>query len=393
MVVGRRGDRGRSAVPAAAGAAFPGANGRIFFGALAPGAATADVWSVNPDGSGLVNLTDLPGGAGEGHDPSVAPNGSVAFTVGTGAAGEIWAMAADGSAPRRLTNDGFADRMPAVSPDGTRIAFASDRSAGTGFDLWTIAADGSGAGALLTAPGNDLWPQYSSDGRFVVLATDVSGNFDVAYVTVADAPNPTAISTTTRSSLDQTEPAIMPDMARLAYAQADPANPGTSDILTAYCNDGTDEYPLAVDPARSERSASFSPDTTRVVYVADGGLVTAAAGGLSPVRCRSAGRRPPPTPTGRSARRSTAPHRRRPSQRRRRPESKRTTARFRFESSEIGSTFACKRDRRRFTPCESPLRYDDLEPGRHRFQVKATDPAGNVDPSPAEVRFRVRVDR
>ena len=389
MVFGRRGDRAL-AVPAGAGAAFNGANGRIYFSALAPGAATADVWSVNPDGSGLVNLTDLPGGAGEGHDPSVAPNGLVAFAVGTGAAGEIWAMTADGSAPRRLTNDGFADRMPAVSPDGTRIAFASDRSAGTGFDLWTMAADGSGASALLTAPGNDLWPQYSSDGRFVVLATDVSGNFDVAYVTVADAPNPTAISTTTRSSLDQTEPAIMPDMARLAYTQADPANPGTSDVLTAYSNDGTDEYPLAVDPARSERSASFSPDTTRVVYVADGGLVTAAAGGLSPVPLPLSGATSPADPDWAVG----PPLDRTPPQttitKAPKPESGQTTARFRFESSESDSTFACRLDSSKFKPCESPLRYSDLKRGRHRFRVQTTDSAGNVDPSPAGVRFRTR---
>src|SRR5688572_23194739 len=129
--------------PASADAAFAGANGRIYFTAFAPSATNPDVWSVNPDGSGLANLTDLPGGPGEGADPSVSSNGVVAFVVGGSAAGEIWTMGPDGSGPRRLTDDGFADRMPAISPDGTRIAFASDRGVPTATDLWTIAADGS----------------------------------------------------------------------------------------------------------------------------------------------------------------------------------------------------------------------------------------------------------
>src|SRR5688500_6572622 len=83
------------AAPAGAAAAFAGPNGRIYFGGLAPGAAVTDVWSVNADGTGLINLTDLPGGPGEGHDPSVAPGGLVAFAVGGGAAGEVWTMNAD----------------------------------------------------------------------------------------------------------------------------------------------------------------------------------------------------------------------------------------------------------------------------------------------------------
>ena len=378
-------------MPANADAAFRGANGTIFFDALAPGSVTPDVWSVNADGSRLANLSDVPGGAGEGSDPSAAPNGLVTFVVGTGNAAEIWAMNADGSGARRLTNDGLADRTPAVSPDGARIAWASDR--GGGFDLWTMAADGTDPRPLLTAPGNDLWPQYSSDGQFVALATDVSGNFDIAYVKVADGPHAAAISTTTRSSLDQTEPAIMPDMYRLAYTQTDPANPGPSDVLTAYSDDGTDEYPLAVDPARSERSAAFSPDTTKVVYVADGGLVVASAGGLTPA----------PLPTGQASAPANPdwavgpPVDRTPPQtsitKAPKAESKRTMATFRFESSEPGSTFRCRLDRRAFARCASPQRYRRLKPGRHRFVVEATDATGNEDPSPATAQFRLVLRR
>ncbi|MDX6581809.1 MAG: TolB protein [Solirubrobacterales bacterium] len=344
---------------------------------------------MNPDGSGLVDLTDLAGAPGEGHDPSVAPNGLVAFAVGTGAAGEIWAMGSDGSAPRRLTDDGFADRMPAVSPDGQRIAFASDRGAPTGADLWTIAVDGSDPRPLLIGPGDDLSPQYASDGEHVILATSASGNFDVAYVTIADAPHAAATSITSRSPLDETSPSIQPDRVRLAYAQSDPANPGPSDIFTAYSNDGTDEYPLATDPAHSERSPAFSPDGTEVVYATEAGLVVAAAGGSSPGPLATGQAIAPSDPdwaVGQAVDRSPpettitkGP----------KPESKRTTARFRFSSSEPGSSFRCRLDGRPLKPCESPREYRRLDVGRHRFAVEATDAAGNRDPSPAKARFRV----
>jgi hypothetical protein len=61
---------------------------------------------------------------------------------------------------------------------------------------------------------------------------------------------------------------------------------------------------------------------------------------------------------------------------------------YRFSADEPGSTFECKLDRKRFRPCDSPrrLRVDD---GKHKFRVRATDAAGNTDPSAAKDRFRV----
>jgi hypothetical protein len=65
------------------------------------------------------------------------------------------------------------------------------------------------------------------------------------------------------------------------------------------------------------------------------------------------------------------------------------TARFTFSSSEPGSTFRCKLDKHSFVPCASPKAYKRLKPGRHAFRVAAVDAAGNVDPSPAVVHFKI----
>jgi hypothetical protein len=65
-------------------------------------------------------------------------------------------------------------------------------------------------------------------------------------------------------------------------------------------------------------------------------------------------------------------------------------ARFRFNSNEPGSTFQCKLDGRRFGVCRSPKKYEDLAPGKHVFMVRAIDPAGNTDTSPAKRKFSVQ---
>ena len=59
---------------------------------------------------------------------------------------------------------------------------------------------------------------------------------------------------------------------------------------------------------------------------------------------------------------------------------------FSFSSNERGSKFQCKIDKKRFGTCRSPKRYS-LKPGKHTFQVRATDAAGNVDRSPAKYAF------
>ena len=65
------------------------------------------------------------------------------------------------------------------------------------------------------------------------------------------------------------------------------------------------------------------------------------------------------------------------------------TASFAFKSSENGSTFECRLDRRAFAPCSSPKVYRKLSDGRHAFWVRATDSAGNTDKSAARRVWRI----
>ncbi|HYU59435.1 MAG TPA: hypothetical protein VEK39_01635 [Solirubrobacterales bacterium] len=71
---------------------------------------------------------------------------------------------------------------------------------------------------------------------------------------------------------------------------------------------------------------------------------------------------------------------------------KKKQAVFEFSSSEAGSTFECALDGAAFAPCTSP---DTLKvkKGKHSFNVRAKDAAGNVDGSPATDSWKVKKKR
>jgi len=66
-----------------------------------------------------------------------------------------------------------------------------------------------------------------------------------------------------------------------------------------------------------------------------------------------------------------------------------TSAYFEFDSSEPGSSFECSLDAGAWEPCTSPAIYDLLLEGPHDFQARATDPAGNTDPTPASYSWTI----
>ena len=116
-----------------------------------------DIYTMRPDGSDLVQLTD--DGVGE-HNASWSPDGaSIAFAEGGEYDQDVFVMEADGENVRRLTGWEGIDILPVWSPDGDWIAFASDREATdaqqernrgmermwSGLSMFVMRADGSDA--------------------------------------------------------------------------------------------------------------------------------------------------------------------------------------------------------------------------------------------------------
>jgi Ca2+-binding RTX toxin-like protein len=110
----------------------------------------------------------------------------------------------------------------------------------------------------------------------------------------------------------------------------------------------------------------------------------------------------PPPPTGESSTSSNPPPKQPPVDRTaprtsllRRPArivftaAKRRRVSVSFAANEAGASFRCKLDRGPFKPCRSPRAYT-VGLGAHSIRILAIDVAGNVDPTPALFRFRLR---
>jgi dipeptidyl aminopeptidase/acylaminoacyl peptidase len=103
---------------------------------------------------------------------------------------------------RQLTSGDFDDNEPSWSPDGTRIAFTSNRSEPDpdrtyNSDIWVVAADNQDKGARLTQitlnPGEDHDAAWSPDGKWIAHASTLDPKlFEYATKHIVISPVPAA---------------------------------------------------------------------------------------------------------------------------------------------------------------------------------------------------------
>jgi Tol biopolymer transport system component len=141
---------------------------------------------------------------GDERYPSYSPDGSkIVFRSGdlidANGDEELYVMNADGTDVTQLTSNADFDTAPAWSPDGTQIAFerapADTLDPGPGKpepeekDIYVMNADGSDVRRLTDSPGKDEGPTWSPDGTKIAFSSDRDGQQEI-YVMDADGGNP-----------------------------------------------------------------------------------------------------------------------------------------------------------------------------------------------------------
>lgn len=129
-----------------------------------------EIYVVRSDGTHVRNLTDAPDSNEWG--PAWSPDGTrIAFNSDREGMPQVYVMNVDGTGVERLSD--VEGEYPAWSPDGTRIAFESYVGGTTPFgdpnyDVFIMDADGSNEQNLTNDPDSyDGYPSWSPDGEWI----------------------------------------------------------------------------------------------------------------------------------------------------------------------------------------------------------------------------------
>jgi TolB protein len=230
----------------------------IAYGAREPDV-RQQIFVVHPDGTGKRRLTQ------EGKQnlfPAWSPDGrKMAFASDRSSSLQIWVMKADGTRPRQLTTEG-ENSVPAWAPDGKRLAFGSNRTGH--YEIWAMESDGTDQKQLTTTDAENNGPTWSPDGRRIAFHS-TQGGYSAIWVMDQDGSHLTQLTTPYGDRFrDSNAPAWSPDGAKIAFWSGRAHGDGNVWVMDA---DGSNRRQLTDQPAGVNcGEPAWSDDGRKIIF-------------------------------------------------------------------------------------------------------------------------------
>jgi Tol biopolymer transport system component len=210
-----------------------------------------------PLGTKLDAGVDAPTDAKVG-DGNVTCKLRIAFEDGAVGSRSVWTSNPDGSGLQNVSNGGTSDNFrPTWSPDGVWVLFESNRTGRA--DIFLVKADGSFLTNLTqNRAAASHQPVWSPDGAHIAF---VDGGTGSVFVMNADGTSPTQASTLTQTN----DLAWSPDSTKLVFGHVNPNIPGLY-VVTV----GSVTSAMAVTPSgQFAAGASWAPNS-KILYYSGG---------------------------------------------------------------------------------------------------------------------------
>ncbi len=147
--------------------------------------------------------------------PQVFPGGVLLLSIQTGATAHLYAWHPPDLPLTRLTRGNWMDIHPAISPDGSRVAFASNR--GGQWDIFVLDLPTGEVTRLTDTPAYDGHPSWSPDGLWIAHDTYLEDNLDIVVRPVDGSQPPIRLTYDPRPDFS---PAWSPQGRRIAFVSS-----------------------------------------------------------------------------------------------------------------------------------------------------------------------------
>jgi Tol biopolymer transport system component/DNA-binding winged helix-turn-helix (wHTH) protein len=227
------------------------------------------IWVIRPDGTGARQITSPSTARGSQVAPSWSPDGKhILFLSNDVPGADLWSIMPDGKGLVRLSPAEFPSAVydAIYSPDGRSVIFAADRG------LWQIRISPQSSAPLgrpvqITTTAGEGWIKnlaFSRDGKRLLYAAAISASaLQSLSLSSSGEPIGPPVALTADNNCESSLPAFSPDGKRIAFYSC---NAGSDGQIWMMNSGGSALRQLTSSPSSFPAPPSWYPDGKHILY-------------------------------------------------------------------------------------------------------------------------------